>query len=158
MPLIRGGVALCNFSFPLSTTFFKVFFGGSAFGVALIGAAVPQRVFELCPFYPALSNTFFAFCGTFFVHLHQSFDNIYYFIENFFNSPCPKSLSPALFRPRKASPSGGRSLSGMKKQGEGRAFPLLSAPENAFRTLLSPARHTFGVQGHTSGKTPCFLF
>lgn len=58
----------------------------------------------------------------------------------------------------KGPPSGGRTLPGMKKQGEGRAFPLLPAPENAFRTLLFSARHTFGVQGHASGKTPCFLF
>ena len=87
-----------TFRFPCQQLFSKFFFGGSAFGVALIGAAVPQRIFELCPFYPALSNTFFAFCGTFFVHLHQSFDNIYYFIEKIFDSPCLKSPSSALFR------------------------------------------------------------
>ena len=45
---------------------FSSFFSGGAFSRTLIRAAVPQRVFELCPFAPVLSNTFFDFFWRFF--------------------------------------------------------------------------------------------
>ena len=67
-PLTRGGVVLCNFSFHLSTTFFKFFFR-RRFRRALVRAAVPQRVFELCPHRPALSNTFLQFFHSFFIFI-----------------------------------------------------------------------------------------
>ena len=50
---------------PPVNNFFQVFFRRRFRRCALIGAAVPQRVFELCPFSPALSNTFFRFSEVF---------------------------------------------------------------------------------------------
>ena len=51
---------------------FSSFFSGGAFSEALVWAAVPQRVFELCPFTPVLSNTFFHFFRSFWIFI----DNI----------------------------------------------------------------------------------
>ena len=59
----------------------------------------------------------------------------------------------------KGPPSGGRTLPGMKKQGEGRAFPLLPAPENAFRTLgvRLVGAHSFLLSEEAGMRTVCVL-
>ena len=61
---------------------FSSFFSGGAFSRALVRAAVPQRVFELCPFTPALSNTFFLFFRSFWFFILNTFITLnknYYF-------------------------------------------------------------------------------
>ncbi|HJD97330.1 hypothetical protein, partial [Mailhella massiliensis] len=59
VPLTRGGVALCNFSFPLSTTFFKSFFGGSAFGLRSL-EPLCLSAFSSYAHFPPICQTLFS--------------------------------------------------------------------------------------------------
>ncbi|WP_273524516.1 hypothetical protein, partial [Mailhella massiliensis] len=68
VPLTRGGVALCNFSFPLSTTFFKVFFQRSAFGVSSFEPLCLSAFSSYARFTP--------FCQTLFSHFSGNFSPI----------------------------------------------------------------------------------
>ncbi len=65
MPLTRGGVALCNFSFPLSTTFFKVFFQRSAFGVGSFEPLCLSAFSSYARFTPFCQTLFSPFSGNF---------------------------------------------------------------------------------------------
>ena len=68
--------------FPVNN-FFQSFFRKGAFGASL-GAAVPQRVFELCPFTPILSNTFLDFFGLFSSSSFNILIILYVFYDFFF--------------------------------------------------------------------------
>ncbi|WP_144277211.1 hypothetical protein [Mailhella massiliensis] len=98
MPLIRGGVALCNFSFPLSTTFFKVSFQRSAFGVDSFEPLCLSAFLSYARFTPSCQTLFLYFLKEFSGYIYNYLIKFNLSIKYFIFPFVPISAFKPLFR------------------------------------------------------------